>query len=131
MIVVGAAVSTSTGSVRAVFGSSSGLIGTIDLSSLRMHAATSIAAMRKAQRIVLQLAGVHKRLEAARSELAQAMKARRVIEILRERRLQEWMALREKTEVNELDELAVIAVARKHPANSPSKAISHQPEATP
>ena len=52
------------------------LTGRIDVQSLRLHATSSMQLLREAHRIVLELAGVHRRLEAARVELVQAAKQR-------------------------------------------------------
>ncbi len=90
-----------------------GLLGRIDVPALRMNAASTMQLMRHAQRVVLELAGVHRRLDAARSELIEAARHRRAIEILRENRLYEWMAEQNKFETDALDELAVITASRK------------------
>lgn len=92
------------------------LVGRIDAQSLRVHAAASIALMRSAQRMALDLAGVHRRLEAARLELIEAARHRRAIEILRERRLDSWTSAIQKAETIALDELAVINAARTTPS---------------
>ena len=89
------------------------LIGTLDAHILRLHAASSLQQMRSAQRLVLELAGVHRRLETARSALVEAARARRAIELLRERRFAQWKAALAKAEDQALDELAVIAAARR------------------
>jgi flagellar FliJ protein len=89
------------------------LIGTLDAQMLRLHAALSLQQMRGAQRLVLELAGVHRRLEMARAALVEAARARRAIELLRERRLAQWKAALDKAEDHALDELAVIAAGRK------------------
>jgi flagellar protein FliJ len=91
----------------------SSLIGRIDASALRMHAASSIAVMRAAQRTVLELAGVHRRLDAARLELVEAMRERRAVELLRERRFEQWKYEIDRAENSAIDELAIIAAARK------------------
>ena len=91
----------------------SGLIGDVDAQGLRQHAAASLHLMRQAQRLVLELHGVHKRLDAARAVLIEAAKARRAVELLRERRWEEWKTAQEKAETAALDELAVIAAARR------------------
>jgi len=88
------------------------LVGKIDAHALRMHAAASIHLMREAQRIVLELAGVHRRQEAARAELIEASRRRRAVELLRERRFEQWKAAQDKAETAALDELAVIAAGR-------------------
>lgn len=90
------------------------LTGSIDVQSLRMHASCSMQQMRHAQRIVLELAGVHKRLEAARVELIEATKQRRAVELLRDRRFAEWQMAEKKRESAAIDELAVIAAARRN-----------------
>lgn len=89
------------------------LTGRIDVQSLRLHATSSMQLLRDAHRIVLELAGVHKRLEAARVELVQAAKQRRAVELLRDRRWAQWKIAEEKRETAALDELAVMAAARK------------------
>ena len=94
------------------------LTGKLAVQTLRMHAASTIAAMRQAQRTVIELAGVQKRYEAAQAELAQAVKARRAIELLRERRMAEWLADCNRMEMVEFDDLATVASARKAMANA-------------
>ena len=50
------------------------LVGTIRTSDVRMQANASLAIMRDAERTVLELAGIHQRLEEARSRLREAAK---------------------------------------------------------
>lgn len=88
------------------------LVGTIDAHQLRLAAASTMQTMRKAQRIVLELAGVHRRLETARTHLIEATRQRRAVEILREKRFEEWKSKLDKSETDALDELAIIAAAR-------------------
>lgn len=92
-----------------------GLSGCVDMTSLRLQAAATTDAMRRAQRLVLELAGVHRRLEAARAELMEAAKRRRAIELLRERRLHAWLKDLNNSETAAIDELAVIGAARGSP----------------
>ncbi len=89
------------------------LTGSIDVESLRRQAATALTIVRNAQRMVLELAGVHKRLDATRIELIEATKQRRALERLKERRLQEFNELMDRNETADLDELAVIRAARR------------------
>jgi flagellar FliJ protein len=91
----------------------SGLVGLVQADQLRMHAASTMHTMRAAQRVVLELAGVHRRLDAARAALIEAAQHRRAVEILRERRYEQWKAQQDKLENDALDELAVIAAARR------------------
>lgn len=90
-----------------------GLTGLIEVRDLRLQANSSLQVMRRAQQIVLELAGVYKRLEAARTRLIEASRRRRAIEFVRDRRYEQWKAALNKAETAALDELAVIAAARK------------------
>lgn len=89
------------------------LVGRIDIASLRLQAASALGSVRQAQQLVLQLAGVHQRLETARGALIEATKARRAIERLKERRFERWKADLEKAETARLDELATNGAARR------------------
>lgn len=89
------------------------LVGELAMPSLRAHASSTIQVMREAQRTVIELAGVHKRLDAARAQLIEAARDRRALELLRERRLAQWKAAISKAEDAALDELAVHAAARR------------------
>jgi flagellar biosynthesis chaperone FliJ len=73
-----------------------------------MHAASALHEMRDAQRLVIELAGVHRRLEAARVALGTAVRQRQAIEALRERRYRAWLRRRDRAETMALDELAVM-----------------------
>jgi flagellar FliJ protein len=88
------------------------LIGTVRPESLRAQANVSLACMRDAQRLVLELAGVHRRLETARAALAEAAKQRRAIELVKERRFETWRRERDRREQSALDEIATNRGAR-------------------
>jgi flagellar FliJ protein len=88
------------------------LVGTVRPSELRGQANASLAHMRDAQRLVLELAGVHRRLEAARSALTEAARQRRAIELVKERRFEAWRHEQERREQSALDELATNRGAR-------------------
>ena len=89
------------------------LVGALDTNALRKHAGQSQQVLRSAQQVVLELAGVQKRMEGARAELLKATTERRAVELLRDRRLAEWKRRIEKAETAALDELAVQAAARR------------------
>ncbi len=89
------------------------MVGSLDLPVMRSHASCTVQLMRRAQRIVLELAGIHSRLQAAREELIEAARDRRAVELLRERRFEQWKADLNKAEDAAVDELAVQAAARK------------------
>ena len=88
------------------------LVGSIQLDALRAHAGSTIHLMRRAHRVLIELAGVHKRLDAARAELIEATRDRRAVELLRERRFAEWKRVLERAENAALDEMAVQAAGR-------------------
>jgi flagellar export protein FliJ len=83
-----------------------GLVGDVDVALLRQHAASAMRSARQARRIVLQMAGVHRRLEEARRALVEAMRRRRAIELLRERRLETWRTEARRRDAAALDDLA-------------------------
>lgn len=84
----------------------------LDMRSVRLQAAASLQFVAKAQRAVLQLAGVCKRLDAARLELLGAATRRKAVELLRERRREEWRTEQARREDAALDELNVMRASR-------------------
>lgn len=82
------------------------LVGTVRPEDLRAQANASLAGMRDAQRTVLELAGLHRRLETARAALAEAARERRAIELVKERRYDAWRRDLERREQAALDEIA-------------------------
>jgi flagellar protein FliJ len=89
------------------------LLAAGDLASARMQAAAIARLGAEAQRTVLELAGVHRRLESARAQLLEAVKARKAVELLKERRLEEWTTEQSRRDAAATDEIAVIQAARK------------------
>ena len=89
------------------------LMGAIDPSMLRGQANASLAGMRDAQRVVLELAGIHRRLQSVMAELRAASRDRRAVEILKERRFEDWRREQDRREQAELDEIAVIRGSRR------------------
>lgn len=89
------------------------LVGALDMRALRLGTGATLHGIRKAQQLVLQLAGLSRRMESSRTQLEQAMARRRAIEVLREKRYHQWTFARNKAETTALDELAVAAAARK------------------
>ncbi|MCE2882041.1 MAG: flagellar export protein FliJ [Planctomycetaceae bacterium] len=94
----------------------SGLVGTVDPAALRHHAIASTGLVRKAQRTVLELAGMEKALVKARADLVEAARARRALEILRERRLAAHLAEESRRERDNLDEFAANVARRARDA---------------
>ena len=82
------------------------LVGSIDPASLRHPAAAGVGLFRKAQRTVLEIASLDKGIAKARAEAVEAARARRTLEILRERRLAAFNELESRREQTALDEIA-------------------------
>lgn len=89
----------------------SSLSGQVDARAARHSAVASLHLQARAQRVVLQLAGVHKRIETARLALVEASRERRAVELLKERRRSEWERAISRAEDAAVDELAVIRAA--------------------
>jgi flagellar biosynthesis chaperone FliJ len=84
----------------------------LDLRGVRFQAGASLRLVTLAQRAVLQLAGVHKKIEVARAQLLQATMRRKGVEMLKQRRWEEWRENQKKLEEAVLDELAVVRAGR-------------------
>jgi flagellar export protein FliJ len=89
------------------------MTGSLDMRSLRQTAGVTLHEIRKAHQVVLQLAGVSQRMDSARSELLRTLTRRRAIELLREKRFDQWKVVQSKAEIAALDELAVGRAARR------------------
>lgn len=82
--------------------------GRVDLGAARMQAGATLRDDQEARRTVLELAGVLKRLESSRIELAQAAARRRAIELLRDRDLERHHREENRREAVDLDDLVVM-----------------------
>ena len=91
----------------------SGMVGTVDARALRMQSHAALGLMREAQAAAIALAGLGKRIQGARTKLDNARSRRRAVEILRERRYEEWKLQEERREVATLDDLAISAAFRR------------------
>jgi len=85
----------------------------VSMADLRQQAAASHHLVADAQRLALALAGVHRRLDAARQELAAAAAARKAVEKLRERERGAFERAIAKKEQAEMDEIASTRAARR------------------
>jgi flagellar export protein FliJ len=88
----------------------------VDLRGVRFQAGASLRLVGMAQRAVLQLAGVHKRLDAARLVLLGATTRRKAVEMLKDRRLEHWRQEQKRVENAAADELNVMHAARTEAA---------------
>ncbi len=84
----------------------------VDTRTVRLQAAASLHAQARTQRLALQLAGVYRRLEGARSELLRAATERRAVELLRERQFEAWKHEQNRREAIEIDEIATMGAGR-------------------
>lgn len=87
--------------------------GPLALASVRMQATSGLHAIVLLQRAAIELAGINKRVEAARAALLQATIARKGVETLRERRYRAWKMEQERREAAELDDLNVMRHGRR------------------
>jgi flagellar FliJ protein len=80
----------------------------LDLRGVRFQAGASLRLATRAQQVVLRLAGTHTRLEQARGLLLEAAKARKAVELLRERQLEEFVVEQKRREFAALDDMMVM-----------------------
>jgi flagellar export protein FliJ len=88
----------------------------LDVRALRLQVSVAGAITARAQRLVIELAGVHARLDDARARLLEATTARKAVQRLRERELEAWRLREKRREARELDELSVMRAASREPA---------------
>ena len=91
------------------------MVGEVDAMALRLQSHAALGLMREAQAAAIALAGLSKRIATARAELDVARSRRRAVEVLRERRYEEWKLQEERREVAVIDELATCTAARRDP----------------
>jgi flagellar export protein FliJ len=84
----------------------------LDLRGVRFQAGAALRIIANAQRSVLQLAGVHKKIDAARLLLLEATTKRKAVEVLKERRYEEWKAQQKRVEDAAADEINVMSASR-------------------
>ena len=85
----------------------------VALAGVRAQANASLSLISRAQRAVIRLKGVHDRLDRAMLELLSRTTSRRAIEVLKEKRHEEWLAEQKRREQQELDEIAVLRHSRR------------------
>lgn len=90
--------------------------GALDIGGVRLAAGASLHLVAQAQRAVIELSGIHGRLDAARLQLLRAATRRRAVELLRDRRYEEWLASERRREDAALDELGVMRAAKEEGA---------------
>jgi flagellar export protein FliJ len=90
--------------------------GGVDLRAVRMQANAALHLVARAQQAVVELAGVHSRIDAARLELLKATMARKAVEKLKERRLEAWREEQSRAEAAAADEISVMHANRRDQA---------------
>jgi len=88
--------------------------GGVDIRAVKLQASAALHQVGEAQRAVLQLAGVHTRIERARLELLEATTARKAVEALKERRFEAWREAQNKSEAAMLDEISVMRARHRN-----------------
>jgi flagellar FliJ protein len=83
------------------------LVGRLDLTFLAAQRRYAIAMRKKALGVAQKMAGVQRQLDTARASLADAAKARKIIEKLRDRQLARWKEDQAHHELLELDDVAM------------------------
>lgn len=85
----------------------------VDIDAVRVQANASLGVLARAQAAVVRLSGVHQRLDRARLELLEAATARRAVELLRDRRIEQWKRDELRREQLVLDDIAGASFARR------------------
>ena len=94
-------------------GLSDALVGRVQMPRVAGFARYSGQVAQRAHAMVVRLALIEKRVEAARKRLVEATRARKVIEILRQRHYERWLREQDRRQTVQLDDLALQAHARK------------------
>ncbi len=95
--------------------------GGVSLRGARLQANAALHTVAQAQRAVVELSGVHGRLDVARLALLKAMTQRKAVEVLKEKRFEEWKADLLRKEQAEVDEIVNSRVAREMSGPRPSR----------
>ena len=83
------------------------LVGKLDLAFLAAQRRYALAMQRKAMAVAQKMAGIQKKLDLARANLAEAAKQRKIIEKLRDRQLARWKQEQAHHELLELDDVSM------------------------
>lgn len=83
------------------------LVGAVDLAFLAAHRRFVQATGKRAGEVIEKMQVVGREVEVARASLMEAAKARKVVEKLRERKLEEWKEAQAKAEQQEMDDVGM------------------------
>lgn len=84
-----------------------GLVGRLDLDYLAAHRRYIAAEQRRGMQLVQKIALVQREMETQRQVLAELAKQRKIIEKLREKQFQQWLAELSRREAFEMDEISM------------------------
>ena len=82
------------------------LVGHVDVPRIRSHAMHVAQVAVRAQQIGFRMVELNRRIEQARTELVEAMKQRKAVELLKDKQFKRWQHEQDRRETAELDELA-------------------------
>jgi flagellar export protein FliJ len=85
---------------------SDGLVGVVDVSRIRDHAAHAAQVIMRASQITSQQHQLDAQISDARGQLIEAAKSHKVLEQLRDKRRAEWVEADRRSERKETDEVA-------------------------
>lgn len=86
-------------------------LGMVDSDGLRLHGRLAVQAMRRSDVMNQHIAASERRLLAAREVLVERMRARRAVELLRERMLNRWELEQQRCELRHEDDGVMIRTA--------------------
>ena len=89
------------------------LTGTVEVRRIRQHAAHAGQVAVLARQMAARLMILTKQIELTRAKLLEAAKARKAIELLREKQFARWQREQDKKEAAVIDELATQSYARR------------------
>jgi len=89
------------------------LRGAVDLSAVGDFARFNAQCEQRARSIVQQLAGLERQIETQRTQLLEAVKARKAIEMLRDRHYRAWQLQQARREEAALDEVGAQQFIKK------------------
>lgn len=85
----------------------------VHVPTVRMQAAASLTMAGQANQTAIQLAGAYARVDHARAQLLRLTTARKAVELLKERQLEQWKQDQQRREAAALDEIATIQYSRR------------------
>lgn len=92
------------------------LIGPLSMGRVGSFASFSMEQRMRAQGMVVSMSGLENEIKQAGLRLAEAMKQRKALELLRDRQRQAWLEVQDRRQTAELDELGTQLYLRRRRA---------------